>query len=84
MKDNLFFVDEQQDLVLYHVSIMNIILKKLNGKIRMTDKVSFKVPFGLLGRLFSPHVLGHTTAEGNIFNHRFEILEKNTINGVTH
>ena len=48
--------------------------EEFKGMIRMTDKVSFKVPFGFLGRLLVPILVKPQLKK--IFNYRFEILEK--------
>ena len=78
VKDNLFFVDEQR-FGPYSMWHHEHHFEEFNGKIRMTDKVSFKVPFGLIGRLFVPVLVIPQLKK--IFNHRFEILEKKYNNG---
>ena len=42
--------------------------------VEMTDKVSFKVPLGAIGRLFAPIVVIPQLRK--IFNHRIQILDK--------
>ena len=49
--------------------------EEIEGMIRMTDKVSFKVPFGFLDAYWFLLVKPQLK---KIFNYRFEILEKNT------
>ena len=73
VKDNLFFVDEQRfgPYAMWHHEHH---FEEIEGMIRMTDKVSFKVPFGFLGRLLVPILV--KPQRKKIFNYRFEILEK--------
>ena len=73
VKDNLFFVDEQRfgPYTMWHHEHH---FEEIEGMIRMTDKVSFKVPFGFFGRLLVPILVKPQLKK--IFNYRFEILEK--------
>ena len=73
VKDNLFFVDEQRfgPYTMWHHEHH---FEEIEGMIRMTDKVSFKVPFGFFGRLLVPVLVKPQLRK--IFNYRFEILEK--------
>ena len=73
VKDNLFFVDEQRfgPYTMWHHEHH---FEEIEGMIRMTDKVSFKVPFGFLGRLLVAILVKPQLKK--IFNYRFEILEK--------
>ncbi len=45
-----------------------------NGKILMTDKVFYKVPLGIIGRLFHPLIVGPKLK--SIFSHREEIINE--------
>lgn len=45
-----------------------------NGKLIMTDKVSYKVPMGFIGRMIHPFIVGPKLKK--IFGHREEILNK--------
>ena len=73
VKDNLFFVDEQRfgPYTMWHHEHH---FEEIEGMIRMTDKVSFKVPFGFFGRLLFTILVKPQLKK--IFNYRFEILEK--------
>ncbi|MEC8459716.1 MAG: SRPBCC family protein [Bacteroidota bacterium] len=73
VKDNLFFVDEQRfgPYTMWHHEHH---FEEIEGMIRMTDKASFKVPFGFFGRLLVPILVKPQLKK--IFNYRFEILEK--------
>ena len=73
VKDNLFFVDEQRfgPYTMWHHEHH---FEEIEGMIRMTDKVSFKGPFGFFGRLLVPILVKPQLKK--IFNYRFEILEK--------
>ena len=45
----------------------------------MTDKVSFKVPFGLVGRIMTPIIVIPQLKK--IFNYRYKLLEQKFNNG---
>jgi ligand-binding SRPBCC domain-containing protein len=47
---------------------------KSGDQVEMTDKVSFKVPFGFLGRLFVPVLVKPQLKK--IFNYRIKIIEE--------
>lgn len=47
--------------------------QEIDGKIIMTDHVHFKLPFGIIGRLFYPIIVKPKLKK--IFRHRFEFVE---------
>ena len=73
INDKFFFVDEQRfgPYTMWHHE--HLFLQK-GDNVEMTDKVSFKVPLGALGRLFAPIIVIPQLRK--IFNHRIQILDK--------
>jgi ligand-binding SRPBCC domain-containing protein len=74
----MFFVDEQRfgPYKMWHHE--HLFLQK-GDKVEMTDKVSFKVPFGLLGRIMTPVIVIPQLKK--IFNYRYKLLEQKFNNG---
>ena len=73
VEQNKFFVDEQRfgPYKMWHHE--HLFLQK-GDKVEMTDKVSFKVPFGLLGRIITPIIVIPQLKK--IFNYRYKLLEE--------
>ena len=73
ISDKSFFVDEQRfgPYTMWHHEHL---FTKNGDKTEITDKVSFKLPLGFLGRLFAPVIVIPQLKK--IFNHRIEVLEK--------
>ena len=73
INDKIFFVDEQRfgPYTMWHHEHL---FTEIGDKTEITDKVSFKLPFGFLGRLFAPVIVIPQLKK--IFNHRIEVLEK--------
>lgn len=72
VKDNFFFVDEQRFgpySMWHHEHIFN----KTEEGIEMTDRISYKPPFGFLGRLLEPLLVRPQLLK--IFNYRYQKLE---------
>ena len=69
----MFFVDEHRfgPYTMWHHE--NLFLKS-GDQVEMTDKVSFKVPLGFLGRLFVPILVKPQLKK--IFNYRIKIIEE--------
>ena len=67
------FIDEQRfgPYKMWHHE--HLFLQK-GDKVEMTDKVSFKVPFGLLGRIITPIIVIPQLKK--IFNYRYKLLEE--------
>ncbi|WP_323756261.1 SRPBCC family protein [Roseivirga sp.] len=67
------FVDEQRfgPYAMWHHE--HIFETSLNG-VRMIDKVSYKLPFGILGRMVHPFLVKGKLMK--IFTHRYKVLEK--------
>ena len=78
VKTNEFFIDEQRfgPYAMWHHE--HLFLQK-GDKVEMTDKVSFKVPFGLLGRIMTPIIVIPQLKK--IFNYRIKLLHKKFNNG---
>jgi ligand-binding SRPBCC domain-containing protein len=77
VKDGEYFVDEQRfgPYKMWHHE--HIIEKSASGVV-MTDKVSYKVPFGFLGRI--AHGLFIKSQLHKIFKYRYNFLEKTFMN----
>ena len=73
VKDKEYFIDEQR-FGPYSMWHHEHYFKPKGDKIEIIDKVSFKVPFSLLGRLFAPIIVIPQLKK--IFNHRIKILDK--------
>jgi ligand-binding SRPBCC domain-containing protein len=73
VNDKMFFVDEQRfgPYTMWHHEHL---FMEVGDKIEMTDKVTFKLPGGFIGRLFAPFIVIPQLKK--IFNHRIDILEK--------
>ena len=73
INDKFFFVDEQRfgPYTMWHHEHLFL---KSGDQVEMTDKVSFKVPFGFLGRLFVPILVKPQLKK--IFNYRIKIIEE--------
>ena len=78
INNKMFFVDEQRfgPYKMWHHE--HLFLQK-GDKVEMTDKVSFKVPFGLLGRIMTPVIVIPQLKK--IFNYRYKLLEQKFNNG---
>ena len=78
INDKMFFVDEQRfgPYKMWHHEHLFI---ENGDKTEVTDKVSFKLPGGVVGRLFAPVLVIPQLKK--IFNHRIEVLEKKFNNG---
>ena len=78
INNKMFFVDEQRfgPYKMWHHE--HLFLQKGN-KVEMTDKVSFKVPFGLLGRIMTPVIVIPQLKK--IFKYRYKLLEQKFNNG---
>lgn len=73
VRDKSFFVDEQR-FGPYSMWHHEHHFEAVEGGVMMRDKVSYKVPFGPLGRLV--HRLLIRSQLKNIFKYRFKILEE--------
>ncbi|MDO6759215.1 SRPBCC family protein [Tamlana sp. 2_MG-2023] len=73
VKRHEFFIDEQRfgSYKMWHHE--HFFERLFNGKTLMRDKVSYKLPFGFLGRL--AHRVYVKNELKTIFNYRFSILE---------
>jgi len=73
INNKLFFVDEQRfgPYKMWHHE--HLFLEK-GDKTEITDKVSFKAPFGLLGKFMTPIFIIPQLKK--IFNYRYKLLEK--------
>ena len=78
INNKMFFVDEQRfgPYIMWHHE--HLFLQK-GDKVEMTDKVSFKVPFGILGRIMTPIFVIPQLKK--IFNYRYKLLEQKFNNG---
>lgn len=78
INDKIFFVDEQRfgPYTMWHHEHLFV---ESGKEVEMTDKVSFKVPFGALGRLFVPILVKPQLKK--IFNYRYKLLEQKFNNG---
>ena len=74
INDKMFFVDEQRfgPYKMWHHE--HLFLQK-GEYVEMTDKVSFKVPLGFIGRLFAPYIVIPQLKK--IFNYRNQKIEEN-------
>ena len=68
-----FFVDEQR-FGPYKMWHHEHIFEEVENGVVMHDKVSYKLPFGFLGRMVHPIIVKGKLTQ--IFSHRFEILDK--------
>ena len=73
INDKMFFVDEQRfgPYKMWHHE--HLFLQK-GDKVEMTDKVSFKLPLGFIGRLFAPIIVIPQLKK--IFNYRNQKIEE--------
>ena len=73
VKEKEFFVDEQRfgPYALWHHKHF---FRKMPGGVEMEDVVDYKLPFGFLGRVVHPWIVGPKLKE--IFDHRKEKLEE--------
>ncbi len=71
--DKKFFVDEQR-FGPYSMWHHEHIFEETEKGVLMRDKVSYKLPFGILGRLMHPFLVKPKL--GKIFMYRFKILEE--------
>lgn len=71
--DKKFFVDEQRfgPYAMWHHE--HIFEPTPNG-VRIIDKVSYKLPFGILGRMAHPFLVKGKLLQ--IFSHRYKVLEE--------
>lgn len=72
VKDREFFVDEQR-FGPYSMWHHEHIFKATDKGLMMWDKVSYKLPFGILGQMVHPILVKNKLTE--IFTHRYTILE---------
>lgn len=72
-KENEFFVDEQRfgPYAMWHHE--HHFEQLPDGNVKMTDIVNYKLPLGLLGRIFAGTMIQKRVME--IFKYRFELLE---------
>ena len=73
MEENKFFVDEQRVGPYQMWHHQHIFMPHENGVI-MTDIISYKLPFGIIGRIFN--TLFIKSKLESIFNYRFKQMEK--------
>ncbi len=73
VEENKFFVDEQR-FGPYSMWHHEHHFEEREGSVLMTDKVSYKIPLGFLGRL--AHFLFVKKQLRSIFEYRIEVLEK--------
>lgn len=73
IKDKEYFIDEQR-FGPYSMWHHEHYFKSKGDKTEIIDKVSFKVPFSFIGRLFTPIIVIPQLKK--IFNHRTETLHK--------
>ena len=73
VNNKMFFVDEQRfgPYKMWHHE--HLFIKK-GDKTEVTDKVSFKAPFGIIGRLMTPVFIIPQLKK--IFNYRYKLLEE--------
>ena len=78
VRQGYYFVDEQRfgPYKMWHHEHLFI---KNGDNTEVTDKVSFKVPFGLLGRIMTPIIVIPQLKK--IFNYRYKLLEQKFNNG---
>ena len=72
VKEGEYFVDEQR-FGPYKFWHHKHFIKKMDSGVEMVDLVSYKIPFGLLGRMI--HVLVIKKKLQQIFQHRYIVLE---------
>lgn len=72
-KEKKFFIDEQRfgPYKMWHHE--HHFEELPNGKVLMTDRVSYKLPFGALGKLFAGKIIQKKVAA--IFTHRFKVVD---------
>ena len=73
VNNKIFFVDEQR-FGPYKMRHHEHLFKKKGNKTEVTDKVSFKAPFGIIGRLMNPVFIIPQLKK--IFNYRYKLLEE--------
>lgn len=73
VEDLKFFVDEQR-FGPYSMWHHEHAFKATENGILMTDKISYKVPFGILGRMIHPFLIKGKLTQ--IFSYRFKILRE--------
>ena len=73
VQENRFFVDEQRfgPYAMWHHEHW---FEKSNLGIKMTDRVSYKPPFGFIGRISEPLIIRNQLKK--IFNYRYKKLEE--------
>ena len=73
VKDRFYFVDEQRfgPYVLWHHKHF---VREISGGVEMEDIIDYKLPFGLIGRLFHPLLVKPKLKE--IFSYRKQKLEQ--------
>ena len=73
INNKMFFVDEQRfgPYKMWHHE--HLFIKK-GDKTEVTDKVSFKAPFGIIGKLMTPVFIIPQLKK--IFNYRYKLLEE--------
>jgi ligand-binding SRPBCC domain-containing protein len=74
VKEQEFFIDEQRfgPYKMWHHE--HFFMPMSNGNVHMRDKISYKLPFGLLGHLV--HTVFIKKRLHQIFTYRYQILEK--------
>ena len=73
VRDREYFVDEQR-FGPYSMWHHEHHFEEISDGVLMKDKVSYKLPFGFLGRLVHPIIIKPQL--NKIFSYRFEILEE--------
>lgn len=73
-KEKLYFIDEQR-FGPYSMWHHEHHFKKLpNDKVLMVDRISYKLPFGIIGRLIAGSLIKQKLK--NIFEHRFKVINE--------
>lgn len=73
VSEGSYFIDEQR-FGPYRMWHHEHRFEKQNGGVRMTDRVSYKLPFGVFGRM--AHILFVKNQLQTIFSHRISVLEQ--------
>lgn len=73
IRDHEFFVDEQR-VGPYRIWHHEHHFKELSGGVEMLDRVSYEIPFGILGKALHPLLVGPKLKE--IFDFRFKKVEE--------
>ena len=71
VKEGEYFIDEQR-FGPYKMWHHEHFIEEKNGGVLMTDVISYKIPFGLIGRMFEPILVQKQLKQ--IFSHREKVL----------